>query len=785
MIKLPTMRLSTKLPVFITMFCLIMTTSLATISYFNFRSTLLAEAEYTFEAVAGDRKKALEAWLKSVNTDLASLAESPATVEAMQKFNAAWQAIEGNQKTELQAAYIMQNPNPAGQKHLLDRASEQNYYNSVHNNFHPALRTFQQLKGYYDIFLLNPEGDLVYSVFKESDFGTNFQSGLFAASGLGIAFRETIQGAAGEIHAADFAAYAPSNGAGASFVATKVVNRDGTVLGVLALQMPTTHLLAITNGTEGLGNTGQVYLVDENFIARSPSRFEGGHEMLDAVSPNEQIEAGLNGVHEVFHNAIGLTGVPSMASSYTVDFHEEHWALVAEQDLSEILAPVYALRTKLIILTLVFGAIVTLVGWLFARSITRPIARVGEAMQHVANDDFDTDIIDANRKDEVGIIAQKLVQFRDELKMAKEADLELEKRRAQQKRVVEALSIGLVDMSQGNFARSINEPFVPEYEKLRADFNKTLESLRSTVSDVVETSGSIKHGAIELGQSSDDLASRTENQAATLEETAAALDQMTGIVKSAAEGAKTVEDVVKNARSEAETSGAVVESAVAAMTEIEESSEQISQIIRVIDDIAFQTNLLALNAGVEAARAGDAGKGFAVVASEVRALAQRSSEAAKEIKTLISSSSQQVEKGVELVGKAGEALSSIVEQVTNISTHVSQIAEGATEQSTGLQEINAAVNQLEKVTQQNAAMVEESTAACHLLNSDTSALSELVSHFQIGEANANPSNIVTFTHQKLADTAPQMMEEPETIQQTADGYSPSPQEDPNKIWEDF
>ena len=265
----------------------------------------------------------------------------------------------------------------------------------------------------------------------------------------------------------------------------------------------------------------------------------------------------------------------------------------------------------------------------------------------------------------------------------------------------------------------------------------------ATVVEVINSASSIRNGAAEISQASDDLSHRTESQAATLEQTAAALDEMTASVKSAAEGAKSVEETMKKARLEAVDSGSVVENAVAAMTEIEGSASHISQIIGVIDDIAFQTNLLALNAGVEAARAGEAGRGFAVVASEVRALAQRSSEAAMEIKNLIGNSSKQVERGVELVGKAGEALNSIVDQVTNISQMVSEIADGASEQSTGLGEINIGVTQLDQVTQQNAAMVEEATASSHMLNSDAEKLSELVARFRVeAESDAPKASVV-------------------------------------------
>ena len=251
---------------------------------------------------------------------------------------------------------------------------------------------------------------------------------------------------------------------------------------------------------------------------------------------------------------------------------------------------------------------------------------------------------------------------------------------------------------------------------------------------VVTNVAAIRSGAGEISQAADDLSRRTEQQAASLEETAAALDQITATVRKTASGAKQCSDVVLAARGDAEKSGEIVRDAVGAMSAIEQSSTQISQIIGVIDEIAFQTNLLALNAGVEAARAGDAGRGFAVVASEVRALAQRSADAAKEIKTLISSSGTQVGAGVSLVGQTGEALNRIVERVAEIDGLVSEISASAQEQATGLQQVNTAVNQMDQVTQQNAAMVEQSTAASHSLSQEAETLAGSVARFQIGAA---------------------------------------------------
>ncbi|WP_232845894.1 methyl-accepting chemotaxis protein, partial [Aurantimonas marina] len=300
--------------------------------------------------------------------------------------------------------------------------------------------------------------------------------------------------------------------------------------------------------------------------------------------------------------------------------------------------------------------------------------------------------------------------------------------------VVGEIGTGLAKLSDGDLTYRIARDFPDAYVKLKDDFNAAMDELSETMATIAGTTGSIRSGTGEISQASDDLARRTEQQAASLEETAAALNEITATVKRTAEGANHARDVVAKAKTGAEESGVVVGSAVEAMTGIEASSKQISNIIGVIDEIAFQTNLLALNAGVEAARAGEAGRGFAVVAQEVRGLAQRSADAAKEIKTLISTSSAQVGQGVELVARTGQALKDIADQVSEINTIVREISSSAQEQATGLAEVNTAVHQMDQVTQQNAAMVEESTAASHRLTQETSELVRLVDRFDLGAA---------------------------------------------------
>ncbi len=314
---------------------------------------------------------------------------------------------------------------------------------------------------------------------------------------------------------------------------------------------------------------------------------------------------------------------------------------------------------------------------------------------------------------------------------------------AAQYAVVAAVGGGLACLAKGDLLFRLPDPFAAEYEELRNNFNAAVEQMEELIRGIVGNAGAIRSGTEEIRTASDDLSRRTEQQAASLEETAAALGEITATVRRTAERSKHVQTIVSRTKEGAEQSGEVVRQAVTAMGGIEASSQKIGDIIGVIDEIAFQTNLLALNAGVEAARAGDAGRGFAVVASEVRALAQRSAQAAKEIKALISTSAQEVGVGVKLVGETGRALDQIVSQVGEVTTAISEIAASAQEQASGLAEVNTAINQMDQVTQQNAAMVEQSTAASHSLAQETAELVRLTGRFQIGEV---PSGVPADTN---------------------------------------
>ncbi|GAA0530846.1 methyl-accepting chemotaxis protein [Rhizomicrobium palustre] len=363
---------------------------------------------------------------------------------------------------------------------------------------------------------------------------------------------------------------------------------------------------------------------------------------------------------------------------------------------------------------------------LLTACIAKPLFGITDALAELASGHLGVEVPYSDREDEIGKLAGGMLAFKNQLAAAEQAKAE------QADIIVSSIGAGLSHLAKGDLTHRITAELAGPFGPLKDDFNEAVGKLQSTVTTILSNTADITSGATEISQAADDLSRRTEQQAASLEETAAALEEITETLKRTAANTKEADKESGSAAHVAKEGGEVLQSANLAMDAIAQSSKEITDIIGVIDEIAFQTNLLALNAGVEAARAGEAGKGFAVVASEVRALAGRSGEAAKKIKTLIHSSGDQVSSGVKLVGESATALQRIVEQVQRINKLVSDVANAAGQQSSAIQEVNSAVGQMDQVTQQNAAMVEQSTAAARSLADKTRALQELVSFFEIG-----------------------------------------------------
>ncbi|MCW7546270.1 methyl-accepting chemotaxis protein [Aurantimonas litoralis] len=452
-------------------------------------------------------------------------------------------------------------------------------------------------------------------------------------------------------------------------------------------------------------------------------------------------------------------------------------------------------------LTLALGAVVAtlialVMGFFLSRSISTPISQMTSVMRKLASGDKTVIVPGADRKDEVGEMAGAVEAFktaaieRDALAAeaeaarisqdeAKKRQAALDSAKAEDLRAfVGIVEVGFERLSSGDLTVRMQDRVANEFEPIRAKFNASVAALETAIGHVVMSIASIRTGLGEINTASNDLAHRTEQQAASLEETVAALGEVTQAVNETAEGASKAQKVATVARERAQKGGEVVGKAVTAMGQIEQSSEKINSIISVIDEIAFQTNLLALNAGVEAARAGEAGKGFAVVAQEVRGLAQRSAEAAKEIKTLIATSREQVGAGVELVTASGKSLEEIVSEVSAMAEVISTIASSAREQATSLREVSGAADQMDKVTQQNAAMVEEATAASQTLSNETDELAHAMAKFRTSAGDA--------TQRRQPSRAPQRQSAKVTqLRPTGSGgaaRAPQPNAD---SWEEF
>lgn len=388
------------------------------------------------------------------------------------------------------------------------------------------------------------------------------------------------------------------------------------------------------------------------------------------------------------------------------------------------------------------------------RRVLRPMDTLVDYMSVLARGNYDPEVPLPVTGDEIGQMVGAVTELRNAALDRKTARLASEHERslaeaeklardaeraeadAERRAVLALLQSGLHQLSEGDLACRVREAVGPDYQALKHDFNAAADKLEATLQRIRGSASGVGVGADEITAAADDLSRRTESQAASLEQTAAALDEITAAVRQTAQSAADASRVAVETHDEARATEEVVHAAVLAVGEIEQASTQIGQIIGVINDIAFQTNLLALNAGVEAARAGDAGRGFAVVASEVRSLAQRSADASKEIRALIAESTSRVNHGVGLVTQAGEALTHIIARVESITDLVNGIAASAREQSTGLGEVNSAVNRMDHVTQQNAAMVEETTAAAHSLKAQADELTALVGAFRLNDGQA-------------------------------------------------
>ncbi|WP_411889505.1 methyl-accepting chemotaxis protein [Yoonia sp. SDW83-1] len=735
------LKLKYKMPILIGVPTLVLMIAVSALSIVTAQSALTTQRNVAFEQLLEDKTIGLQKWLSAVEQDIRILADDTTTQQAIMAFRGGWAQLGDQPKQRLQRLYITDNPNPVGQKDKLIDADDGSAWSGAHATFHDSFLSLQSVRSYYDIFLFDLEGNLIYSVFKELDFATNFRAGTYANSDLGVAYRTAATLGRGEIHVTDFAAYAPSNGAAAKFVAMPVFDNAGERIGVVALQLPIDEIGVILSQSPLLGETGRVYAIGSDGTARSGSSGNGGFDILDRLPDLPQTLAARDGVETTFSNAPGLSGNPVIAYTKVFDFFGTEWRMILEQDLSEANAAANRLLSFATLQTVVVMLILAALAFWIASTLTSRIIALANSVNGIAEGDFESIVAQTKTGDELGDIARALERFKAELAEGKAAIADRVESAEVQAKIMKKVETSLESLADGSLDCVISEEFPEAYEPLRRNFNQTVIALSEIVSSLQANADLINTDATKLSDATGNLSRRTENQAATLEQTAAAMDEISASVNSTASGARGIVQAIDVARDHAKHGEDVRSHAVVAMKTIEESSDQIGQIVQLMDDIAFQTNLLALNAGVEAARAGEAGRGFAVVASEVRALAQRSSESAAQIRDLIVNSNENITHGVKLVADMGTAIEQVLSSVSEVSEHIRDIASGAEEQATGLSEINTGILMLDKVTQENAAMVDESANSSRVLQQKADEMQNLVARFRHSQRHSAPMAI--------------------------------------------
>jgi methyl-accepting chemotaxis protein len=566
----------------------------------------------------------------------------------------------------MQHLFISTNPHPIGQKENLDTAGDSRY-SQTHAVYHPTLRKYLREHAYYDIFLVNPEGRVVYTVFKEVDFATNLRTGPYANTGLGRAFAAAMAAPDADFtHLDDFAPYEPSYNAAAMFLSAPVYDDTGrSKLGAFIVQVPVDKIFTLMSDRTGLGATGEVYLVGDDDRLRSNLPLSGTKVLEALTGPNMALADGAPRVHRT----TDAQGRDVFSASEAVSVGGFRWRVMAEQTSAEALAPLHAFERNILALGCLMVLGIGALGWWVARRMTGPILEVTHALRRLADGDL-TATVTVRSHDEIGQLATSFDTFRTTAVAKKKADDE--RAEADRRKLAVAERVGAAVLEIG-------------------------------------------HALNDITAGNQNLAERTEAQAANVQETTATMNLITERVSQSAHSAAEALGLVDSAQHAARRGQDVVQQAMSAMSDINASSKKIADIIGVIDEIAFQTNLLALNAAVEAARAGEQGRGFAVVAGEVRALAGRSASAAKEIKNLISTSVKTVQQGAAQVEQTNASLHGIVQGVTRVAETVRAISAAAQEQSVSISEINRAIAQMDTFTQQNASLVEEAAGASQAL----------------------------------------------------------------------
>ena len=704
------LRLSKKVPLAIVSAALIASLATAAVAYLGSRVALREEAQSELATVLEARHAALTDYLQAIQADLRIQSTNPLVHEALAAFTAGWRMVDGDPMETLQRHYIHENPNPVGSREDLDAAGDGSAYSEAHARYHPWLRRFLRERGYYDIFLADPAGNVVYTVFKELDYGTNLVTGEWADTALGEVFRAARDSTdAGYQAFLDFHPYAPSQDAPASFIATPLVDADGTLLGVLAFQMPIGRLNQLMQVTAGLGESGEVYIVGDDLLMRSDSRFAEESTILrrqvDTPSARAVI-AGQSGVAETED----YRHVPVLSAFAPVDFLGVRWGILAERDVDEALAPIAELRNHLVIELSIVVALMAGLGLFVGRGIAGPIVSMTGAMKALAGGDTSIAIPAQRRTDEIGDMAKAVQVFKDNA-------LETMRLRAEQEEAEKRAA-----------------------DEKRAAMRKLADDFADSIGHIVDTVTASANEMQSAAESMSSIAEGTSSQATTV---AAAAEEASGNVQTVASASDelghSIHEIARQVQQQSEVSdraSSVAEESRQQVNELAGQAQRIGEVIDLITSIAEQTNLLALNATIEAARAGDAGKGFAVVASEVKSLANQTAKATDEISAQIKGVQEQTGTAVSAIERIGETIRSMTESASVVASAVEEqnaatqeIGRNVQEAAAGVRQVSSAITGVTEISGEAGAASTQVLAAAVDLSKQAANLSSQVSQF--------------------------------------------------------
>ncbi|MFO0345360.1 MAG: methyl-accepting chemotaxis protein [Labrys sp. (in: a-proteobacteria)] len=651
------MKISRKLPTLVLGVALIAGAAIGLLAYRSSQSALTTEIQSRLDAVVASKREAVMDYLQSLRVDLELLSGNPTVTTAVIDLSKAFWLDSARPEKWAQGLYIDKNPNAAGEKHKLDDAGDGSVYSNMHAAFHRWVRQVVGAQGFYDLFLVDAEGNVVYSYAKERDFASNLLSGKFKDSALARVAGQALGAKEGTFFA-PLAAYAPSGGQPASFLATPVRDASGKTIGAIAIQMPTARLNAMVNTRTGLGTVGEMLIVDGNGVLQTNSDQTGEDDTLNAKIEAPLIAQAI-GKGTASGRIEGYRGLTFLAAAEGFDFLGAPMAVVAVIGEEEALAPLVSLRNAILATSGLLLAIAGLVALFSARSLTRPISQLVGEMTDLSQGRLDVDLKGAVRKDEIGDMTRAVVVFRDG--MAARATLEAEQRAA----------------TEANAARQA------EIERLVAGFENTVSTVLDSVGDAITrmsaTAEELSNVANRADHQAGDAAGASSQTMANVQTVASAVEELAGSVRDVGRQVAGANDVVGRA-------AGVTGAADQEINGLAEKAQKIGEVVTLIQAIAEQTNLLALNATIESARAGEAGKGFAVVAQEVKQLAGQTAKATEEIRNQIAGMQTSTVAAVESINAIVAAMREVKSYTDAIATTVEQQGAAAGDIARSIQE---------------------------------------------------------------------------------------------------